>query len=459
MRNPLCLLLCYAVGWLCAITLPCSRTCAQSADMPATDEEWHFRLDLFQLLLEEQGLTEQLDLDFALAQPRGSVIVVTGAVEKNMLPWNRLLRFIEDGGTLLLASDKDVSLPGIGRFYTGPVIGTDPSTRYRSFSDCVRVSEITNAEGMFKSVGTIVTNRSTWFLPETRGAFQWQTVAQFPRECLPEASRGKPLLALGRPVSGGRGLIVVSADASLLTNGMLWHGDNAVLAIRLASLLSRGDKRQLVFIADGQILGNARDRLPPPPSSSNPNRPPQAKPPEPQLSQMLKLVNAVVKEVVDSNVINETLKQQPRNVRAWRYFQLLLVVLTALFFAWALIKLLTSGTLRPILLRRRRMRSAYELQATVGGDQAGDYRQSAGYLAREFCRQLTGSPSSADWQKYAASLSASTSALPGADQRELIRIVDMASRGCRVRMSSADLQQLGKTLAVLRIKTGNVAHA
>jgi hypothetical protein len=344
-----------------------------------------------------------------------------------------------------------MTVPGIGTFKHGPVTATDPSIRYSVFADCVRVSDIANVGSMFGGVFTIVTNRSTWFLPDSSGAFTWETIAKFPRGCLPEASQGKPLLALGRPASGGQGRILVSADASLLTNGMLWHGDNAVLAIRIAALLSGNRKSRLVFVADGLVLGSARDRLPPRPPTEPSNADARPKLPEPRLSQLLKLGNAVAKEVVDSNVLNETLKQQPRNLQPSRYFRALLALITAGLLTWILWRLWTNRSLRPIQLRRRRMRSAYELRAATGDD-SGDYRQAAGYLAREFCRELTGSRSSADWQKYAARVSSSTASVSPVDRHALVRIVDVASRGYRVRMTGAEFEQLGKTIAALRVK-------
>lgn len=443
-----------------SLSVGTSLSTSASAEASASGDAWDFQFDLFQLLLEEQGLIAARDLEAALEAPRESVIVLAGVIQKDLLPWEKIGRFLEDGGVVLLAvdTDRNMKLPEIGRFSIGPVTADDPRIRYSVFPDCVQVTEITNVQSQFGGVFNIVTNRSAWFLPESQGPFVWEAIARFPRGCLPGPSQGKPLLAIGRPVAGGQGFLLVSADGSLLTNGMLWHGDNAVLAIRIASLLAGNGQRKsrLVFIGDGESLGAARDRLPPKPPHADENNQPKIKVPEPQLSQVLKVANAVVKEVVDSNVLNETLKQQPRNVSPSRYFRALLILLALALSLWALARLWFSGTLRPIHLRRRKMRSAYELQAVSGeavsGDAAGDYRQSAGYLAREFCRELTGSRSSADWQKYAGQVLSSTSSVPGADRHELVRIVDIASRGHRARMSGADFQQLGKTIAALRIK-------
>ena len=442
-------LCCLFACWLC--TARPNQACAQTGQTAPADEAWPFQFDLFQLLLEERGLVEMADFDEAFSMPTDAVIVLANPTPQASVPWVALHQFVQEGGTILLAAEQPMRPVGIGQFMMGPVRATEPSARYGVFDDCVQVTDISNVDRLFNGIFTVVTNRSTWFLPDPRGPFEWSSIARFPRNSLPYASRGEPLLALGRPTAGGAGIIIVSADASLFTNGMLWHGDNTLLAIRIAAALCEGNRKRLVFMADGQVLGNAKQRFQKPENAGHPNLGANPPLPEPRLSQFLKLANAVAKEVADSNVINESLKQRPRNVRPARYFRALLVVLTVSLLMWLLYKLLTRRPLRPTLLRRRRMRSAHEL-GTTNGHEPHDYRQSASYLAREFCWQLTGSRHSTDWQKYAARLLAASPSLDGFEQRELTRIIDIASRGCREPISSAAFQQLGRTIAILRAK-------
>ena len=460
LRNPRstfgsCVTVC--LFWIAAYAPPIN---GQTHQPDASADAWHFQFDLFQLLLEEQGLSQMVELDDAFATPQVAVIVIVGpSPEVAASLSGQMLSFVRAGGTLLLASDSQLTARGIGSFMTGPVTAKYAKDRYRTFPDCVRVTDINNLGLRFNGVLNLITNRSTWFLPATRG-LEWETIARFPRDCLPATNQQKRLLALGRPaqigpasdaMTGNTGMMLVSADASLFTNGMLWYGDNAVMAIRTSSLLCTPGKSRLAFIADGQLMRSARQRLQPQPSEQAQDLQIPPVPPKPDLAQLLKLVNAVAKEVGDSNVLNETLQQRPRNVQPNRYFQALLVLIIAGLLLWAVWKLLVSGSLRPILLRHRTMRSAYELRA-VGGDEVGDYRQSAGYLARELCWELTGSRSSADWQKAAAQLLSAKRAGTDDDPSELIRIIDIASRGRHERMSAVHFQQLGQTIAALRAK-------
>ena len=50
----------------------------------------------------------------------------------------------------------------------------------------------------------------------------------------------------------GGGRLVLMADHSILINGMLWHGDNARLAVNLADWLSTGERKEVAFIVDGK---------------------------------------------------------------------------------------------------------------------------------------------------------------------------------------------------------------
>ena len=50
----------------------------QQAGPARTDDRWHLGYDLFQMLLEEQGLTSEQSWDVALSSPSESVVVVCG---------------------------------------------------------------------------------------------------------------------------------------------------------------------------------------------------------------------------------------------------------------------------------------------------------------------------------------------------------------------------------------------
>ncbi len=328
--------------------------------------------------------------------------------------------------------------------------------RYEQYADCLRITDISDPQDLFPGVKTIITNRGNWFVPNRSVRWRWQTIASYPNTTNPIRSRKQALITVAEPATvatnqpaGAGGIFIVMADSSLLTNGMLWHGDNAKLALRIGELMKRQERKKLVFLQNGRSLSPATERLADQMRKEleKRNASLDLPPPEPSLERMLKLGNAIAKEVADSNVLNEALAKQPRNVDPYKYFRFLVGLLVVLGLLWAIWKLLTSQTLRQLWLARRRMRHAYEI---VSGNEAGDYRTAAGYLAREFCIQWTGSTHSKEWQQALALLLVRSPNISPDSKRQLSRVVDIASRGCHEQMSGPEFQLLGRTLSNLR---------
>lgn len=425
-----------------------------------SEGSWHFGFDLLQMLLEDHGLQIRAELNEALAAPKESVIVIMGtqpAMSTNS--WRRIIDFVLEGGTLLFASDNTFGLPGIGRFSQGPVTSENSSDQYQGFPDCLRIAPNASVAD-FSGVSEIVTNRSGWFVPDSVGWLEWDILASLPIDGQPAGSRGNAVLAIGRKTKSG-GIAIMAADAGLFCNGMMWHGDNAVAAIRASELLcSGGQKTKLMFLADGMVMDSYHNRLDLTQAENEPLEEPAV--PEPELTKALRLANTIAKEVAESNVLNEALRQRPRGVQPSRYFRgflYLVAILILLAIIWAL---LTNRTLQAVFLTPRMMRSAYEMREHASS-LADDFRNSAGYLARDFCWELTGSRHTADWQKYLASLMSSlhspaNGSLPNGvnltriEQHELMRIIDIACRGCHTRMSSQEFQLLGNSISKLRSK-------
>lgn len=446
--------------------------CRAQPPSDQNDANWHFAFDLFEMLLEDRGLQIRSDLQSALAAPKQSVLVVTGsqpAISTN--DWRRLGEFVLNGGALLLASDNSISLPGIGQFSKGPVTSNNPDDQYRGFSDCLKIVPNVNSED-FSGVSRIVTNRSGWFVPDSSGLLDWNVLAPLPIDCRPSASRNCAVLSVGR-WAHDNGIAVLSADAGLFSNGMMWHGDNAIAAIRVSEMLcDSGTRSQLVFFADGQVLDSYHNRV-----KLNQNEDvPMPPVPEPELKRALRLANAIAKEVAESNVLNEALKQRPRGIQPLRYFRAFLYLVAILVLCGIIWALISSKALQAVFLAPRTMRSAYEMREHASSV-ADDFRNSVGYLARDFCWELTGSRNTADWQKYLAALMSSaqtppklpskvaTTGLPvsngsfpnGAiltkiEQHELMRIIDIACRGCHTRISSQEFQLMGNSISKLRGK-------
>ena len=434
---------------LCALLL-CSRwfVAPVHAQSPLeADESWHFRYDLLQMLLEERGLQVGKSLTAALKSPRDSVIVIVGDRPRlSNNEWGSLIGFVINGGTLLVASDSSFTLPGVGNFSKGPVITTAARNQYQQFEDCIRIAaDSPNFEG----VSEIVTNRSGWFTPNPTAFLEWEVVAAIPSLSRPASSQGSPLLAVGRWGEKEEGRVIACADASIFSNGMLWHGDNAFAAIRVSDLLCSEGKSQLAFLSDGELLDSYRTRINPADELNPPPELPEV--PEPELKKVLRLANAIAKDVAESNIMNEALKQRPRGISPSNYFRALLYLVAIILLIGTVVMILRSGTFQAMFLPPRTMRSAYEMRE-YANSHTDDFRNSAGYLARDFCWELTGSRHTGDWQKFLAGLMSNSSSMNKTEYQELARIIDIACRGRHTKMSSFEFQQLGKSISIQRAK-------
>ena len=135
--------------------IPTSDAFAQKVDGDvagaALNSEWHFRHELFQMLLEERGLKVAESLDAALASPQDSVIVTIGKLGRvhSAYPEN-LSTFAERGGAVLLALDSTASIGGIASFTSTSITSEDSVTQYQGHSDCLRVASLERSHPLVK---------------------------------------------------------------------------------------------------------------------------------------------------------------------------------------------------------------------------------------------------------------------------------------------------------------------
>lgn len=447
-------------AWTAAVSGAFPLTSLALAQAPTDGPAWHFRYDLFQMLLEERGLKVLPALDPALAAPRDSLIVMVGSapLQLSARDWTQLVDFVRGGGGLLIASDQTVDGPGFGQFLAGPVTDRTLALQYQGFEDCLQLPIEARQPAVLPGIQRVVSNRSGWFSPAQISWLTWETLVALPSSCQPIAARRQALLAVARSEADQPGIAIAAADASLLSNGMLWHGDNALAAIAISERLCGAGRTQFVFLADQQVLTSYRDQpaFQQKPSSVPPMDRPLA---EPELDKALRLANAIAKEIIQSNAINAVLERQPRGLSARRYYRVLLAIFGLLCGIWFLRILLSRPLARFVAWRTRPMEAAFEIQNPLINT-AVDFRQSAGYLAREFCIELTGSQRSVDWQTYLIQCAAKPVAKHKKSSRDkaepihqqLSRVIDIACRGCHNRMSREQFQALGNSIDRLRQK-------
>lgn len=436
------------------------------------NSEWHFRHELFQMLLEERGLKVVESLDAALASPRDSVIVMTGRLSRvNAVYVENLSTFAERGGTVLLALDSTASIGGIASFTSTSITSEDSATQYQGHADCLRVANLERSHPLMKGLSELIVNRSGWLVLHSQPQWMsWEVLATVPETCSPRRCRGLPLIAASVSGLPDAGTLIVAADPSLFTNSMLWHGDNAPFAIRVSELLCRGEKRRLAFLVDGQPLPTyrasphlqrtAKPQPQPPKPKSMPVPIQNAPPPKPTLESALRLANLVIQNVEESNILNEALINQPRPLNRRLYTWIVLVGLVALMAAWLTLKMEHTAAVNPPSPTARTMKTA---QALLNGndDQGHQYGEAAQLLAREFCQELSaGAPPSSDrWQCLDnPAIQPSLERMSESQRHELASLIELADSSDAPHISSRRLQQIGLVIHSLRGLHREVLH-
>lgn len=403
------------------------------------DESWLYRTELFQMLLEEQGLKPTQELGDAFAAPEESVIVITGESSPVwQREWSRLIEFTAQGGRLLIATDCSEA---IRDFHIGPVMALQTKDRYLDYADCIRVTALEKSHPLTTNVESLVTNKTGWLSRPPDAAFRWTVVARLPRFCRPMESSEQPLIVAGRGQDSETGVIVLVADQSLFTNNMLWHGDNAVFAIRMSEFLSEGQRSRLVFVADGAPLPSYRAPM---------QLPPLPPLPEPDLAKLLRVANAAIRDVEESNLVNEALRDRPRHVRIPQYPRIILFVLGAAAFTFLLWKLVQQMNPRPAPPPARDMLTSRAMSSEHAGIRS-ELSVAAQLLARDFCRELTGSDLPEDWKSVL--LPSAQSGMPHwkKSQRAQLKILlNLAVDGCSLHISPRRFRTIGQQIRELR---------
>lgn len=439
----------FCVGIL--FTLCSAVAMAQEPSATGEDPQWHFGYELFQMLLEERGLSTESSLEAALAAPGESVIVMIGDLSRiSQGTWFGLRRFAEQGGRVLLASDgpRDV-----GGFQAGPVTSNVAADRYQGFSDCLRIRNISPSRAIGTGVTELITNRAGWLSLPQDGAMTWHVVARLPGKCLPRQSAEQPLVIVGSGEQPGSGTVIMLADQSLFTNGMLWHGDNAILAIQVSEALCPEGRNKLVFLSDGQVLASYRDspllqeRLNTPEPESAGTETPR----EPELEALLRQANAVIQSVQDSNIVNAALMKRPRNVRRSLYLRSVLLTFCAVAGAFLLWQLAQSPAVWPNRQPYRVMQTAWR-NHFLRPDHTTEYGPPLETLARDLCTELSGATAPNDWMRIlkATSPAVQAASLTKSQRRTLESVLELAVWGCRGHISRRRFRQLGRRMQNLR---------
>ena len=438
-------------------TLPTLPAQSSFPGVPSNPPTWYLGYNGFRMLLEERGLTASTDLSRTLSTPSESVVVMFGNLsEISRTEWLRLRRFVSQGGSLLVASERAFQLPGVTTFSLGSATTTRAADQYEGYADCIALSDLNTNHPLAKGLRHIIVNKTGWLSRSQDTSLDWQVIASLPDDCSPQAAQGQPVLLTGLDPIEGRGVMILSADQSLFSDGMLWHGDNSLLAIQACDLLCRGQRKWLTVYENGSTLPSYLQAAAPPSAippvpPATPPVPPNVDPPEPELATMLKIANKVIDEVQESNILNETLKDRPRNVRpvAWlRTMLLIALILFTLFILWRM-----SQTRWNLIPNRhsRFLQSMYGVHS-ANQLQASEFGAAAEVWSRDLCRELTGSDVETVWQKVLSDAKhPDVASLPRSLRKGLMELVSIATRGCRIHISRRKFQSMGRTIQAIRL--------
>lgn len=440
------------VGMVLSPSVQAQNGATRGPAIPKNDS-WRYGYSGFRMLLEERGLTVVRDLSTTLRTPRKSVVVLLGDVSQISGPeWRSLRIFVDRGGALLVASEQSVDVPGVTTVRSGPVSSNQPSDRYLNHADCLGLTDLSSDHALTKGLNELIVNKSGWLSPSEDDSLKWTVVAKLPDDCLPFTARGRPVLMVGEERDVDGGVFIISADQSLFSDGMLWHGDNSLLSIQVTDVLCRGNRSVLTVIDNGRLLSSYQQPKPQPKPPAMPPQLPQLPPelPEPTFETMLREANEGLDAIQKNNLLNEALRDRPRNVRpvAWvRTLLLLLAIFIGLYFLW---KLLQKRSLTVPIKHFRFMQSMYGV-TSAKQIESSDFSSAVEVLARDFCREMTQSTDPAEWMPLLSGGKGSLMTVLSRKQRKsLTTIVQLATKGCREHFTNKQFQAFGRSLVELR---------
>jgi hypothetical protein len=427
----------------------------------ARAQDSQFGFDLFQLLLEQKGVAIKSDQQQALnGNAKEKVVVILGNV--NGIPnwsWQKVRSFEAQGGMVLIATDQTSSIRSIARIAGGP-LSVDNVSSYQNHSDCPIIDRFPVAHPINKGVSQIVANRTGWINQVARRN-EWTTIAESPKSSRSPENRFAgtvPLIAVKRPNANG-GSIILMGDHSILLNGMLTHGDNALLAMNIADYMCDLQRREIYMIVDGQAVGAKL------PQQLPPIRPEDVPPltledfANMPRGQLLNFANTLITELESENVHNELFAEQPGDIEAAFYRQCIYITLGILGILF-LLRQIPKGSkhVQPAIRREPTSTSETRINELL---YAGNLLPAARELARDFFRTVTHSSDLADWQITAKEVQVEGSFFETRSARAtLFRLHRLATRVDRSYIRQSDFQKLAKKIEHLHLlhRQGRLLH-
>lgn len=452
---------------------------AQTSPGQGTADDWQWGYLGFRMLLQEKGLQDSSDLELTLQSPGQSVLVVFGKLNQlTRGEWLRLRRFVAQGGALLVAGEESCQIPGVTQLTEGPAESANELERYEQYSD-VLLLPCSGPHPLVQGLKSIVVNKTGWMTTPEDTSLNWTVILQLSEQTTPVAARGQAVLLAGLDPAVEGGVMLISADRSLFSDGMLWHGDNSLLAINAVDLLCRGKRRLLNVIESGQLAernpaasaggtsgaSDAESRrqrrnqdvatdseLPGQPPRLNRKPPARLPAPQPDLQTLLQTANAVIDKVQDSNLLNETLRDRPRNMRPLAWLRTTLLILLILAGLWILYQIFSRSAPALPTWKSRIMQSLFGVYSSQQLSR-NEFGPAAQILCRSLCAEITGSEYETDWVQLKSRRNApsNSAGLPSSISRSLDEIVSIAINGSQMYLPRRKFRSLGRTIRELQV--------
>jgi hypothetical protein len=223
----------------------------------------------FRFILNNLELKPVSDINQLQEEAGKSILIVFGETQVlDNIPGG-LQTFLENGGALLVATDRDVGRKWQRDFqtqFTHEFVHISKELGYKNNPQCPIVKPLNVQEPpIFENLNQVATNRPVYFNNHSK---ELKTIAVFPEEAWVEKGGARPLLrttTLGKPAafaaagSYGRGRVIVLSDHSVFINEMMIQtdNDNFDFAYQCVDWLRReGDSQrtQVLLLDEGETV-------------------------------------------------------------------------------------------------------------------------------------------------------------------------------------------------------------
>jgi len=325
-----------------------TRISAQALDEPSSQRDplalaraMAPHTHIFRKLLHKAGckpLTSVRELNNN--DPEDCVLILLGDTSILGSTMMEYSSFIRQGGAVLVATDRRVSLAAFEILVTGESVEIPENSpfAYKRSVECITVLPTRKDWPIFQGLDRVVTNRPSYLYRIQPDSPKLPTWASFPEESSRVPDRGRNLLrSAPNPLpfaaadTFGKGRLLVLADHSVFINAMLWQRDIDNLEFTekcIQWLTDREDGRRthVLFMDEGFPKSDFDV--------------PMKEPPLPPLESVVQAINRGLRGMEEENRFNVMLADTFGSMERAKVLQLLAAVLTIGLVVFCVVRLM-----------------------------------------------------------------------------------------------------------------------